>query len=98
MREDLECSHYMKNFDVGHVPLRLPRAKQLLATIDRNFGTLAFCKRLVTQSCLHVTQHLQRVLYYSSRCGLKAYADMPLSLECLTGIWTAWVKASTKWR
>ncbi len=35
----------MKNFDVGHVPLRLPRAKQLLATIDRNFGTLAFCKR-----------------------------------------------------
>lgn len=45
VREDLECSHYMKNFDVGHVPLRLPRAKQLLATIDRNFGTLAFCKR-----------------------------------------------------
>lgn len=45
MREDLECSHYMKNFDVGHVPLRLPRAKQLLGTIDRNFGTLAFCKR-----------------------------------------------------
>ncbi|CAI7899538.1 unnamed protein product, partial [Closterium sp. NIES-54] len=33
------------NFDVGHVPLRLPRAKQLLATIDRNFGTLAFCRR-----------------------------------------------------
>ena len=45
VREDLECSHYMKNFDVGHVPLRLPRAKQLLTTIDRNFGTLAFCKR-----------------------------------------------------
>lgn len=45
VREDLECSHYMKNFDVGHVPLRLPRAKQLLATIDRHFGTLAFCRR-----------------------------------------------------
>lgn len=45
VHEDLECSHYMKNFDVGHVPLRLPRAKQLLATIDRNFGTLAFCRR-----------------------------------------------------
>ena len=43
--QDLECSHYMKNFDVGHVPLRLPRAKQLLATIDKNFGTLAFCRR-----------------------------------------------------
>lgn len=45
VREDLEVSHYMKNFDVGHVPLRLPRAKQLLATIDRHFGTLAFCRR-----------------------------------------------------
>ncbi len=47
MREDLEVSHYMKNFDVGHVPLRLPRAKSLLATIDRHFGTLAFCRRWV---------------------------------------------------
>lgn len=45
VHEDLECSHYMKNYDVGHVPLRLPRAKQLLATIDRHFGTLAFCRR-----------------------------------------------------
>jgi len=47
VREDLECSHYMKNFDVGHVPLRLPRAKQLLGTIDKNFGTLAFCRRFL---------------------------------------------------
>lgn len=45
VHEDLECSHYMKDFDVGHVPLRLPKAKQLLGVIDRNFGTLAFCKR-----------------------------------------------------
>eukprot|EP01024_Parvocaulis_polyphysoides_P003794 TRINITY_DN109_c0_g1_i10.p1 TRINITY_DN109_c0_g1~~TRINITY_DN109_c0_g1_i10.p1 ORF type:complete len:589 (-),score=105.32 TRINITY_DN109_c0_g1_i10:2307-3830(-) len=45
VREDLECSHYMKNFDVGFVPLRMPKAKQLLQVIDRNFGTLAFCRR-----------------------------------------------------
>lgn len=45
VNEDMECSHYMKNYDVGHVPLRLPKAKQLLGVIDRNFGTLAFCKR-----------------------------------------------------
>ncbi|KAL2326730.1 hypothetical protein Fmac_025788 [Flemingia macrophylla] len=45
VREDLECSHYMKNFDVGHIPLRLPRAKQLLATINKNLSTLAFCRR-----------------------------------------------------
>ena len=35
----------MKDFDVGHVPLRLNRAKQLLNTINQNFGTLAFCRR-----------------------------------------------------
>eukprot|EP01023_Acetabularia_acetabulum_P051514 TRINITY_DN5701_c0_g1_i1.p1 TRINITY_DN5701_c0_g1~~TRINITY_DN5701_c0_g1_i1.p1 ORF type:complete len:508 (-),score=104.64 TRINITY_DN5701_c0_g1_i1:132-1655(-) len=45
VREDLECSHYMKNFDVGFVPLRMPKAKQLLQVIDKNFGTLAFCRR-----------------------------------------------------
>ena len=27
VKEDLECSHYMKNFDVGHIPLRLPKSK-----------------------------------------------------------------------
>ncbi|MEW5319751.1 MAG: hypothetical protein WDW38_010883 [Sanguina aurantia] len=47
VREDLETSHYMKNFNVGHVPLRLPRSKALLATIDKNFGTLAFCRRFL---------------------------------------------------
>lgn len=23
VHDDMECSHYMKNFDVGHVPIRL---------------------------------------------------------------------------
>jgi len=35
----------MKNFDVGHIPLRMPRAKSLLHHIDQTFGTLAFCRR-----------------------------------------------------
>eukprot|EP01135_Chromosphaera_perkinsii_P003314 Nk52_evm14s240 gene=Nk52_evmTU14s240 len=43
--EDMETSHYMKNYDAGHVPLRVARAKALLNTIDKNFGTLAFCRR-----------------------------------------------------
>ena len=47
VREDMECSHYMKNYDVGYVPLRMPRAKQLLNTIDKHFGTLAFCRRFL---------------------------------------------------
>ncbi|KAJ3071459.1 Methionine aminopeptidase 2B [Podochytrium sp. JEL0797] len=43
--EDGECSHYMRNWDVKHAPVRLPRAKQLLNTISDRFGTLAFCRR-----------------------------------------------------
>ena len=43
--EDLECSHYMKNFDAPHIPLRLPRSKKLLGHINKTFGTLAFCRR-----------------------------------------------------
>ncbi len=58
----------MKNFDVGHVPLRLPRAKQLLATIDRNFGTLAFCKRC-DSVLLECSADSQRVL--SASLGLQ---------------------------
>ncbi|XP_006895268.1 PREDICTED: methionine aminopeptidase 2-like, partial [Elephantulus edwardii] len=45
VHDDMECSHYMKNFDVGHVPIRLPRSKHLLNVINENFGTLAFCRR-----------------------------------------------------
>ena len=35
----------MKNYDVGHIPLRLPKAKSLLNTIQKHFSTLAFCRR-----------------------------------------------------
>lgn len=45
VHDDMETSHYMKNYDVGHVPLRMPKAKGLLNTITKNFGTLAFCRR-----------------------------------------------------
>jgi methionyl aminopeptidase len=43
--EDGECSHYMKDFNAPHVPLRLPKSKQLLSHINKTFGTLAFCRR-----------------------------------------------------
>lgn len=45
VHDDMECSHYMKNFEIGHVPLRLQRAKQLLSVVNQHFGTLAFCRR-----------------------------------------------------
>jgi len=43
VHDDIECSHYMKT--ENHVSLRLAKAKSLLNTINKNFGTLAFCKR-----------------------------------------------------
>lgn len=45
VHEDMECSHYMKNFDLPHIPLRSNRAKKLLTHINKTFGTLAFCRR-----------------------------------------------------
>lgn len=39
-----ECSHYARSPDVNIQPT-LSRAKQLLHAIDKNFGTLPFCRR-----------------------------------------------------
>ena len=66
MHEDLETSHYMKNFEVGHVPLRLPRAKALLTTIDKNFGTLAFCKRYSPSFITSPITLMPQISYLSS--------------------------------
>ncbi|CAB9512309.1 Methionine aminopeptidase 2 [Seminavis robusta] len=43
--DGMECSHYMKAFDAGHVPLRMQSSRRLLSHINRTFGTLAFCRR-----------------------------------------------------
>ncbi|VDM95577.1 unnamed protein product [Thelazia callipaeda] len=47
VHDDMDCSHYMKDFDLHseHIPLRLARSKNLLNVINKNFGTLAFCRR-----------------------------------------------------
>ena len=67
VHDDSDCSHYMKNFDAGFRNIRVQRTKQLLNTINKNFGTLAFCKRwleragesrLVLSSYRHLSFHL----------------------------------------
>lgn len=52
VHDDMECSHYMKNYELAdaHIPLRLPRSKGLLNLIDKNFGTLAFCRRWIDRT------------------------------------------------
>ncbi|KAI9056974.1 peptidase M24A methionine aminopeptidase [Trametes sanguinea] len=43
--EQGECSHYSRAIDVPPVELRLTSAQSLLKTINKNFGTLPFCRR-----------------------------------------------------
>lgn len=43
--DDIDCSHYMKNFDAEDVPIRDSKARGLLNVINREFGTLAFCRK-----------------------------------------------------
>ncbi|KAL1994351.1 hypothetical protein VTN49DRAFT_3020 [Thermomyces lanuginosus] len=45
VRDDMEVSHYAKVADAPNVPLRLSSAKSLLNVINKNFGTLPFCRR-----------------------------------------------------
>lgn len=48
VHEDMECSHYAKVLDDSRAAaqgLRVQSAKSLLRTIDKNFGTLPFCRR-----------------------------------------------------
>jgi len=45
VHDDMEVSHYMKNFEVNYVPLRLQSSKSLLNVINKHFSTLAFCRR-----------------------------------------------------
>jgi methionyl aminopeptidase len=45
VHEDVDCSHYMRDPNAGHVPLRSQKASSLYGYIRRTFDTLAFCRR-----------------------------------------------------
>ncbi|KAJ3309687.1 Methionine aminopeptidase 2B, partial [Gonapodya sp. JEL0774] len=64
VHEDLETSHYMKSFDAPTVNLRVPRARSLLNTINKNWNTLAFCRR-----------YLDRIGEEKYLLGLKALVE-----------------------
>ena len=76
----------MKNYDVGHVPLRLPRAKALLATIDREFGTLAFCRRFLDR--LGETKYLMALKNLcDAGAGCCVWAWCVLRVPCRCARW-----------
>ena len=45
VHDDMDTSHYAKKADAPKVPLRVQSAKGLLRSIEKNFGTLPFCRR-----------------------------------------------------
>lgn len=45
VRDEMETSHYALVPDAPKVALRVSSAKSLLRTIEKNFGTLPFCRR-----------------------------------------------------
>ncbi|CAK7568578.1 MAG: Methionine aminopeptidase 2 [Sporothrix epigloea] len=47
VRDEGECSHYAKRSDAPNVPLRISSAKTVLNIINKNFGTLPFCRRYI---------------------------------------------------
>ncbi|KAL2833375.1 peptidase M24, structural domain-containing protein [Aspergillus cavernicola] len=47
VRDDMETSHYALAQNAPQVPLRLSSAKNLLNVINKNFGTLPFCRRYI---------------------------------------------------
>jgi methionyl aminopeptidase len=54
VQEDLETSHYMKNYAPGAesraAGIKSKKARDLLRHIETNFGTLAFCRRWLDDS------------------------------------------------
>lgn len=47
MVEEGEVSHYMRAFEPFHVPLRTRAGRNILNVINKNFDSLAFCKRWI---------------------------------------------------
>jgi methionyl aminopeptidase len=72
--ENGDCSHYMKVFDAQKVPLRLDSAKRLLGHIEKNFGTLAFCRRWLDDG--GAPHHLQALRSLTDAGIVEAYPPL----------------------
>lgn len=75
VRDDMEVSHYAKSTDVQHVDLRLSSAKSLLSVINKNFGTLPFCRRYLDR--LGQEKYLLGVRYFLPSIPLSGFSPLP---------------------
>ena len=70
VNDDLDCSHYMLNYECASVSpnqIRMPKSRALFSTILKNFGTLAWCKR-----------YLERIGESKYQLALKNLCDLGL--------------------
>lgn len=74
VHDDMDTSHYMKQYDTPFVPLRLPNSKKLLSTINNHFGTLAFCKRWLDR--LEVTKYQMALKDLCEKRIIEAYPPL----------------------
>jgi methionyl aminopeptidase len=82
VHDDMETSHYMKNFFAPHVPLRLQKSKQLLGVINQNFGTLAFCRRWLDR--IGQTKYLMALKDLGDKGIVEAYPPLCDIKGCYT--------------
>ncbi|CAD5218852.1 unnamed protein product [Bursaphelenchus okinawaensis] len=87
VHDDMECSHYMKNYDLAdtHIPIRLARSKALLNTINKNFGTLAFCRRWLDR--LGESKYLMALKDLCDKDIVNAYPPLCDVKGCYTAQW-----------
>ncbi|KAK0429006.1 hypothetical protein QR680_011129 [Steinernema hermaphroditum] len=87
VHEDMECSHYMKDFDLHNerIPLRLNKSKQLLNVINKNFGTLAFCRRWLDR--LGETKYLMALKDLCDKGIVTPYPPLVDVKGCYTAQW-----------
>jgi len=73
--EEGDCSHYAKVFDApSNPPLKLTMAKSLFKTINKNFGTLPFCRRYLDR--IGETKHLWALNHLVSTGVVQEYPPL----------------------
>jgi len=89
VHDDMEVSHYMLNFDAdiqrANGILRVARSKQLLHTINNNFGTLAFCRRWLDR--LGETKYLMALKDLCDKGIVEPYPPLSDVKGCYTAQW-----------
>ena len=79
--EDNDCSHYMKDFDKGDVAIRDSKARGLLNVINREYGTLAWCRKWLEE---HYPRHIMPLKRLVDAGVINAYPPLSDIKGCHT--------------